>query len=212
MTASRRPGRARHLGAAIGFAILGSFGAVMTMPRPVVACSCVAFATLKDAISPENAVFTGTAGPRQARGVPVEVDRWFWGRGAAPVVWLAASSFGDSAACGTEPPPPGSTWLWVAWRPDDGDFATGLCSPAGRLDAAEGQAMLREALALFPDTVPIGTDPPAAATPEVAAAPGPADAARDRTAITILGGLIAGTLALFGGLVLVARRTGRADR
>lgn len=209
---SRQPVRAGFL---IAFALLASFGGVLTMPHPVMACSCAMNRTMKENATPDQAIFTGTAGEQQARGVPVQVDRWLWGQGAAPVVWLAASSFGDGAACGITPPSKGSRWLWVAWLPgNNGDFGTGLCSPAGDLDTPEGQAMLADALTVF-DAV----DPPAPtpaepnAAPNPAATPDPVATARDRTAVTILAALLVGSLALFGGLVLVARRSaGRADR
>src|SRR4030095_10633071 len=53
---------------------------------------------MQEYATPDNAIFSGTAGILEARGVPVEVDTWFAGKGAAPVVYLAASSFGAVAA------------------------------------------------------------------------------------------------------------------
>jgi hypothetical protein len=161
-------------------------------------------------VQPESAVFAGTAGPRDARGVPVQVARWYQGKGAAPTVWLAGSSFngipGVSNSCGIDPPPAGSSWLWVAYPGEGGDFGTGLCSPAVDLGTADGAAILREADALFGGQAPIAPEP----TAGTAVAPGPVDLARDRTAAVILGGLLVGSLALFGIVVLVARRSRRA--
>jgi hypothetical protein len=221
LTRTTRPVR---LAAAVAIGLLISFGAVMTMPRPVAACSCVGHTSWLEAVNADTAVFTGTAGPRQARGVPVQVDRWFSGRGAAATVWLANDSFngvpGVSNSCGIEPPPAGSSWLWVAYPGDRGDFGTGLCSPAGDLASPKGAAMLREAVAAFggeapnaPDPTPNAPDPtPAATADTVLPAPGPAEVARDWTAVTIIAALFAGSLAMFGGLALVARRSRTPDR
>ncbi len=125
MAIIRQPGPAIRLAIAMAFALMASFAAVLTMPRPVVACSCVRFETLKEVARPGSAVFSGTAGPRQGRGVPVDVERWFFGGGGAPVVWLSGDSFGDSAACGTTQPPVGSSWVWVGERLGDGDVRDG---------------------------------------------------------------------------------------
>ena len=154
------------------------------------------------------------------------VDRWFWGRGAAPVVWLAGSSFNDNPGvfntCGTNPPPAGSAWIWVAWRPEDGgDFGTGLCSPAGDLSTPEGRAMLDEAMAVFtavepptptPEPTPDAVASVVAVSPTPTPAPDPAAVARDSAGLTIAAALLAVTVALFGGLIVLARRGSRPDR
>ena len=191
----------------IAASLIAICGVLMT-PRPVGACSCVPLGTMKDYAKPENAVFTGTAGVREARGVPVAVDRWMWGVGAAPIVWLTASSFGDSAACGVEPPPPGTAWIWVAWRPEQGDFATGLCSPAANLATGEGRAMLADAESVFKAVPPPEPAPTAGGGNAPTAAPDPMAAARDLTGLAIGAFLVAMTVAMFGGLALIARRSG----
>ena len=81
-----------------------------------VACSCVAAGPMATYATTDFAVFSGTAGPKDARGVPVRVVTWYSGDGASPMVYLSATSFGDSAACGTNAPPPGTSWIWVASR------------------------------------------------------------------------------------------------
>lgn len=184
-------------------AVALAFGALVASARPVLACSCAGFQTMRDYVAPENAVFTGIAGAREARGVPVQVEQWLWGDGAAPLVWLSDASFGDGASCGTTPPTPGTSWIWVTWRSeDDEDFGTGLCSPHQRLDNPEGQAMLEEALAVLggeaatpqptePPAAPQGTDPESGGIPVIA---------------LVGGGVAIATVALFGGLVLLARR------
>jgi hypothetical protein len=162
---------------------------------------------MKDYATVENAVFTGTAGVQVGRGVPVEVDQWLWGQGAAPVVWLTASSFGDSAGCGTTPPAPGSTWIWVAWLPgNNGDFGTGLCSPAGQLGTPDGDAMLKDALAVFGSFEP----PEASAQPIPTSGPAPAAGAPETSAFVIGAGAVLAGLLVFGGVALVVRRQNRA--
>jgi hypothetical protein len=188
-------------------ALAFAFATIFSTVRPAFACSCAMRETIAQQATPDNAIFTGTAGLAVARGVPVQVDRWMWGRGAAPQVWLAADSFGDGAACGTSVPPAGSRWLWVTWiGPGSVDFRTGLCSPAGDLATPEGQAMLADALAVFdavapPEPVPEPTANAVAPTADAIAE------ARDRTAASILGALLVGAAAMFGGAVLLARRT-----
>jgi hypothetical protein len=211
-----RPNPIRRAALLVVVASVAAFGGVITTVRPVAACSCAMPGSMKENATAEQAIFTGTAGSLDARGVPVKIDRWLWGRNAAPVVWLAASSFGDSAGCGTNPPLEGSQWLWVAWLPgNDGDFGTGLCSPSGDLGTPEGQAMLKEALAVFGQVgVPVATEAPTLdAILPVTTGPDPtpdaAAAARDRAAVTIIGGLFVGSLLLFGAVLLVGRLLAR---
>ncbi len=214
MAITTRPARPLRRAALLILVVpVAAFAGLLGSVRPVAACSCAMPGSLKESATAEQAIFSGTAGDHQPRGVPVQVDRWFWGQGAAPVVWLTESSFGDGAACGTNPPAQGSRWLWIAWRPgNNGDFGTGLCSPAHDLGTPEGQAVFAEALEVFNGVAPptpveaTETVDPAIA-PDPATAPDPAAAARDQAAVTILGGLLLGSLALFGGLVLIARRS-----
>ena len=210
--AIRRPNPIRRALLLLLIASVTALGALFGAVRPAAACSCAMTTSAKEWATPEQAVFTGTAGGRDDRGVEVRVDRWLWGAGAAPTVWLSKDSFGDGAACGTTPPDPGSRWLWVASRRENiADFGTGLCSPAGNLDTPEGQAMLKEALAVFPAIAP----PPAAGETTVPVEPDTTNEtgrqARDRATVTILGGLLAGSLALFGLVLLVGRRSVRRE-
>lgn len=199
----RRRSSARRSIGLLGATLLASFGFMLGTARPVVACSCAMPTSLKEQATVESAIFAGTAGARVARGVPVEVERWFWGAGAAPVVWLADSSFGDSAACGTAPPPPGSRWIWVTWLPGNGgDFGTGLCSPARDLSTPEGMAMFEEAVTTF-----AGVPVPSAEPSDPAAAPDSAPPTPADLTGPVVGAAIAlASLALFGGIVLLARR------
>lgn len=194
-------------------AVLTALGLVLLSARPVVACSCAMPGPMQDYSTAENAVFTGTAGVLVERGVPVEVDQWLWGQGAADVVWLTASSFGDSAGCGTTPPPPGSAWIWVAWLPgNNGDFGTGLCSPAAKLGTADGDAMLKEALAVFDSTEPskASGQPIPTTEPSPSAEPAPAAASPDLTPFAVGGAAILAGLLVLGGVAFVARRQDRS--
>lgn len=194
-------------------AVLTALGLVLLSARPVVACSCAMPGPMQDYATAENAVFTGTAGVLVERGVPVEVDQWLWGQGAADVVWLTASSFGDSAGCGTTPPPPGSAWIWVAWLPgNNGDFGTGLCSPAAKLGTADGDAMLKEALAVFDSTEPskASGQPIPTTEPSPSAEPAPAAASPDLTPFAVGGAAILAGLLVLGGVAFVARRQDRS--
>ena len=212
MTSALRPARDRSTLALLVAALLTAFAILLLSARPTVACSCAMPGELSTYATIENAVFTGTAGVLVDRGVPVEVDQWLWGEGAAPVVWLTASSFGDSAGCGTTPPPPGSSWIWVAWLPgNNGDFGTGLCSPAGQLGSADGDAMLKEALAVFDPTDPPepSGQPIATSQPTPTIEPEAASDTSDLSAFVVGGGAILVGLLLFGGVALVARRQER---
>jgi hypothetical protein len=189
---------------------LVAFGFLLGAAAPVAACSCAMPGPLAESATADTAIFSGTAGLRQERGVPVEVERWFWGRGAAPVVWLAAGSFGDGASCGTQEPLPGSRWIWQTWLPEDGgDPVTGLCSPHAMLDTPEGDAMLEEAIATFSDRAPPIDPPTPTPATVVDESPGPTDpdvVSRDVAVIAIGAAVGLASLGLFGGLALLARR------
>jgi hypothetical protein len=195
-------------------AFAAAFGGALAAARPVVACSCAVGQTLKEFATADNAIFTGTAGIGEARGVPVAVDRWLWGPNGAPQIWLSASSFGNSSSCSTNAPPPGTQWLWVTWLSrEDGSFGSGLCAPAFDLATPEGKAKLAEALTVFESVVPPApsAEPTMDAPLSPAATPDPIATTRDGAAATILGGLLIGSVALFGGLILVARRSRHGD-
>jgi hypothetical protein len=153
----------------------------------------------------QNAVFSGTAGPGDARGVPVRVGRWFSGPGAAAIVYLSAASFGDGSSCGTNAPPAGTEWIWVTYIPEGaGDLQSGLCSPHAQLGTPEGDAMLADATTTFGGVIPPGaepTQPPEAAPPAVV----PPEAGVPIVLATV--GL--GVVVLLGA-VFVARRRPRA--
>jgi hypothetical protein len=197
-----RPRSRRRAGGLLGATLLAAFGFMLGTARPVVACSCAMPASLAEQATAETAIFAGTADVLQARGVPVAVERWFWGAGAAPIVWLSANSFGDGAACGVNVPPPGSRWIWVTWLPGNGgDFGTGLCSPSGNLDTPEGRAMFEEAVATFAGAPLPSIEPAPTSAPAQAPAP-----AADPTGLFVGGAIALASLALFGAIVLAARR------
>jgi hypothetical protein len=200
----------------VSFLLVAALMAVvgtLTAPPPVFACSCAATDSLRDFADAEHAVFTGSPGVRQARGVPVTVDRWFWGVGAAPTVWLADENFPHpnvSSSCEIQAPAPGSRWLWVGWLPGNaGTIDVGLCSPAGDLSTEAGQQLLAEATKIFPEVaIPPPVAAPTAAPPDTTEpTPDQATAAREGAWMWITAALVAGSLALFGVLVLIARRS-----
>ncbi len=172
---------------------------------PAAACSCVAFEGMKAyAGDPLKQIFSGTITASGRDGALVAVDRWFQGTGEATV--RLAGEFGEqSAACQVMPPPVGSRWLYVAFIPKAGDAAqVNLCTPQGRLDHGgdpTGFEMEAEAIAVFGEgqaPTPVETvDPPPAVTP------GPSGPG---AMLLIAGGMGAAVIALFGGLVLIARR------
>lgn len=198
--------------AALVASTLLAFGVLLATAGPTVACSCAMAGPMSDYATVEHAVFAGTAGVQAGRGVPVEVDEWLWGQGAAEVVWLSANSFGDSAGCGVNPPAQGSKWIWVTWLPgNNGDFGTGLCSPAGDLSTPEGQEMLADARSAFAAVDPPRSPPESSPVPPAAPeAPEIVGRSTESNLILVGGGVVLASLALFGGLALVARRQDRA--
>ncbi len=180
-----------------------TFGWVTLFPTPVFACSC-ALISIGDLDPTESQVYVGTAGPATRQGTPMAVDRWFSGPGMAPVVTLAAASFGDSAGCGTEPFPPGSRWVVAAWAGDPTQLpTTGLCQPHAQLDSPEGQAMLAEAVTAYGDgSAPGGggTGPTATPAPEAPSAP------TDPSATLIMVGVIGLGVIGLGLVYLLGRR------
>ena len=168
------------------------------------ACSCAAPGPMAEYDGAGNAVFSGTAGPLDGRGVPVRVATWYHGAGAAPLVYLAKAGFGDSASCGTTVPTAGTSWIWVTWLPEGGgDPQSGLCSPSAQLGTPEGDAMVADATATFGGAPPDGAelDPPGAVTgPTV-----PADAA-----VPVLVATLAVGVALLVVVAALARRRTRS--
>ncbi len=149
MTSLPTDGFARRLTILLSIAFL-SMALWLTAAAPTFACSCVQPEPMAAYGTADNAIFAGTAGPSDARGVPVHVATWFHGRDAAPIVYLSAQSFSDSASCGTSVPPVGSAWIWVAFLPEGGgDPMTGLCSPHGQLGTPDGDALLKDATATY---------------------------------------------------------------
>jgi len=191
--------------------IVGRLGLVASLPiltgavwlsaaGPTFACSCMAPQPMAAYDTAQNAVFAGTVGPPDARGVPVRVTTWYHGPGAAAVVYLAKASFGDGAACGTTPPAAGTSWIWVSWLPDgERDLQTSLCDPSARLDSPEGAAMVADAAATFG-----GVPPPGAAAEPPTTAPGPS--VPPEAAAAVLVGTVVLGIALFGAVAVLARR------
>lgn len=192
----------RRLGPALAVPVLTSAAWLMAA-GPAAACSCAMPGPMSDYAAPDNAVFSGRAGALDGRGVPVEVDTWYHGTGAAPLVYLAKASFGDGASCGVTPPVPGSGWIWVTWLPPEGgDPQAGLCSPSAQLGTPEGDQMVADATATFG-----GAPPPGAPTGPLDPAPSPS-VPPEAAPLILAGTLALGALVFAGVFLLGRRRTG----
>jgi hypothetical protein len=209
--------RRRTLSPRILILVLGLSLGTLAMPPAVAACSC-AWASMEDArTQPEAVVFTGITEPRDARGYPVTVTRWFKGGGLFELrAWLHPGGFslvGDGADCSIPPLPVGTAYIFIAHQ-HEGMYSVGLCSPHATLASAEGQAMLTDADRVFGGGDAPATSPPAApsegpsASPTTAPqAPAPASAMQPLLAV-VLGVLGVGVLV---GMIGVLRRSRRED-
>ena len=196
------------LAATIGLAFV-----VLMAPRAVVACSCPETPPMAVyAGEPETVIFTGITEPRDGRGYPVAVTRWFKGDGVAPTVWLAASGFdGNGASCGIEPLPLGEEWIFVAYSiPGAGELIVNLCAPHAKASEPEGQAMYADAIRTFGDPGRLQpTLPPTG--------PGEPIAVEDglRQVLPAIGATVAAGLAMILGVYAITtwwrRRRGEAD-
>ena len=196
------------LAATIGLAFV-----VLMAPRAVVACSCVATQPMAVyAAEPETVIFTGITEPRDGRGFPVSVTRWFKGDGVAPTVWLAASAFdGNSASCGLEPLALAQEWIFVAYRiPEAGELIVNRGAPHAKASDPEGQAMYADAIRTFGDPGPLQpTLPPTG--------PGEPVADQDglRQVLPAIGATVAAGLVMILGVYGITtwwrRRRGEAD-
>jgi len=199
-------GYARRLASLLALAFL-STALWLAAAGPTFACSCVQPGPMAEYATADHAIFSGTVGPSDARGVPVRVAQWFSGKGAAPLVYLSAQSFTGEASCGTSLPPAGTIWIWVTFLPEHGgDPVTGLCNPHGQLGTPEGDALLADATATYGGIAPPG----AAATDPPEAAPG-SPAVPAEAGVPILLGTVGLAFALMFGVVLLARRRVRPD-
>ena len=178
-------------------------GIYLAAPGPAFACSCIGPQPMAALASdPHNVIFTGVVQPLDDRGSPVVVTRWFAGPGAAAVVWIDPSSFGnDGASCGIAPLPVGAEWIFVAWRQETGELIVNLCSPHAVLAEPDGEAMLADAIATFGGGV--------APSPSPSDPPTPVPVSGDDPTIPILIIAFGGGLLVLGGVILVMSRTRR---
>ena len=186
---------------------------VLMAPRAVVACSCPATQPMAVyADEPETVIFTGITEPRDGRGYPVAVTRWFKGDGVAPIVWLAASAFdGNDASCGIEPLPLGEEWIFVAYSiPGAGELIVNLCAPHAMTSDPAGAAMVADATRTFGDPELLQpTLPPTG--------PGEPEAGDDglRQVLPAIGATVAAGLVMILGVYAITtwlrRRRGEAD-
>lgn len=189
------------------------------IPRPVVACSCVApIDALEMAGQDQSAtVFTATTGVTVGDQMQVLVTRWFRGQ---PLSGLATVQIllGDGASCGMSPLPAGRGYLFMTYPSETSKHALSLCSPQGDLATGDGQALLARAVDLYGAGVAAPTDAPIATAP---ASSQPADASGDPTAIDAIASVaasvaplalvIAFAVGLLGGVALILRRRPRLD-
>jgi hypothetical protein len=132
----------------------------LTTPAPVAACSCVPpDMIIEDIGTSDQVAFVGKPGAPNPGGIPVAVASWFRGPAPAPVVTLAVEG-GDGASCGTNGPPPGGAYLFVASPNGDGRYAISLCSVVADLSTPEGQAMLAQTTRILGAPSPVGGSPP----------------------------------------------------
>ena len=157
----RRPARI----APVVFGAIVAIGISLSYATPVAACSCVGpqpMAAYRG--DPNQTIFTGIVQSPDAKGVPVNVTRWFQGGAADAIVWLDASGFGgDGASCGTPLPPAGTEWIFVSYRTETGGLGVNLCTPHAPASAADGQALFADAVATFGAgrVITPATEPPA---------------------------------------------------
>lgn len=187
----------------------------LSIPRPVVACSCVAPIDALDMAGQdqESTVFTATTGITVGDQMQVLVTRWFRGQ---PISGLATVQLhlGDGASCGMSPLPAGRAYLFMTYPSETSKHALSSCSPQGDLGTPDGQALLARAVELYGT----GVAPPTATAPESTAPP---DAYGDPTVIGAIAS-VAGSIAplalviafavgLLGGVALILRRRPRLD-
>jgi hypothetical protein len=206
----RRPNPAALLLFVVGLSLAG-----LAMPRAAVACSCAMISMADSAAEPDAVVFTGIVDPRDGRGYPVTVTRWFKGGGIIePRVWLHPGGFslvGGGADCSVPPLPVGAEYIFIAYRAED-MYSVGLCSPHASLATQEGQAMLAEANQTFGGVQPSATDPPSAPSPPTAPSSAPSPSAAPAAPASMIEAVAPFALAIFGigvviGVVGVLRRT-----
>ena len=193
---------------------------------PTVACSCAMDPDPIGAAAgdPRQAVFSGVVQPPTADGTPVVLTRWFGATAPQPVVWLDNAGFEDpmGGMCGTNRPPAGSEWIFVAYRDQAGKFGVNLCSVQAALDTEQGQRLLDEAQAVFGpappvpvatvEPVPVATTPPVPApTARPVASGDPVVAARSDgqpipAGVLLMAGGAGLVIALGAALLVLARR------
>jgi hypothetical protein len=136
------------------------------IPRPVVACSCVAPIDSLEMVAqdPGASIFTATTGPTIGDQMQVLVTRWIAGQ---PISGIAAVEIllGDSAMCGMSPLPAGREYLFQTYPSETARYALSGCSPQGDLATSDGQALLARAIELYGAGAGAPTEGPTPAAP-----------------------------------------------
>jgi hypothetical protein len=193
--------------AILGLALALGLGLQVAIVPPVGACSCMAPQPMAAyAGDGSSVIFTGVVEPRDARGFPVTVTRWFQGGGVLESrIWLDPAGFGgDGASCGLEPLPAGGEWIFVAYRAEDQrDLGLNLCSPHASAGDPNGEAMLADAVRTFGGPVVPSADPPPSTGAPAASAPGLGE-----VLVPVAIGLVAFAGVALGLVLVLGRRRG----
>ncbi len=190
-----------------GLAVALALGLQFVLVPTAQACSCVGPQSMAaHAGEPTAVIFTGIVQPRDGRGFPITVTRWFQGGGILDGrVWFDTDGFnvnpGVMSSCGIDPLPVGGEWIFVAYRIEGRDeLGMGGCSPHAPLAIADGQAMLADAVTTFGGAPPVpdATNAPNVETPVVNAV--------FATILPIIVAVVAAVGAIAGALVVIGRR------
>jgi len=193
-------------GCAVLLAVAAIAHQAVTVPSPVLACSCMSTEDmpLTDLIDGDTSVFAGTVGwAEQGMRVPVAVQRWFVGPGDADTVWirpdemLMPNGMMVSGGC-TLPVRAGEGWFFVATGQPPDLLDVSMCSASAMLGTPTADMRIAEAAQL---AIEVPTDP----TDIQADATDPLPPWLP-TSLLWLAVLIAVSGALFGVIVLIARR------
>lgn len=137
----------------IGAALLLTLAAVsyqaVELPRPVLACSCVApLPSLADfAHDSEVSIVVGTVGRALPDRTPVAVESWFRGPNPSDVVWLAGGA--ETISSCEIFMAAGEQRLLVLHQGENGFYSSSSCVPNGLIGTPDGNALLAEATAIF---------------------------------------------------------------
>ena len=190
----------------------------LALPKGVAACTCISRGIDTAGTQPDMVVFSGVTEPRDIRGFPVRITRWFKWSGDMPErVWLDPRGF-NGASMGSDctiPQLPIGFEFIVASSATDGRYHVGACTPRGEMQTPEGQALLADAMRVFgtgasPPTVPPSTPPPARPAPSQAGGNAVQQQTFNPASPVALLALVA-VVGLVAGAIATRRRLGGRD-